>query len=42
MKQIDQVLHTLEAKRMTRGAVEINQEVGKAKNVTGAKFDEIG
>jgi hypothetical protein len=32
----------IEAKRMSRGSAEVEQEMDRARGVTGAKFDEIG
>lgn len=41
MKEAEDVVG-LKAKRMTRGSAEVSQVMDKAKNVSGAEFDEIG
>jgi hypothetical protein len=41
IKQAEEVAG-VEARRLSRGTVEVTQEVEKAQKVTGAKLDEIG
>ena len=41
MREAEEVVG-LKAKRMTRGAADVSQEIEKAKNTTGIELDEIG